>query len=102
MFFLFCCIVFAYVFFFIDIGVISGSLPFLTNVLNLSTNIAGCIVGSMIGGASICALYTCIVSQTNGKKRSLLLSSTYYVVGAVLTVFANSTKISIIARIIIG
>ncbi|WP_172632594.1 hypothetical protein [Candidatus Portiera aleyrodidarum] len=44
----------------------------------------------------------CIVSQTTGIKRSLLLSSTYYVVGAVLTVFANSTKISIIARIIIG
>ncbi|AFT80845.1 hypothetical protein C530_202 [Candidatus Portiera aleyrodidarum BT-B-HRs] len=61
----------------------------------------------MIWGAYICALYTCIVlycivSQTTGIKRSLLLSSTYYVVGAVLTVFANSTKISIIARIIIG
>lgn len=95
-------IFFLCIFFLIDIGVISGSLPFFTNVLNLSTNIAGCIVGSMIGGASICALYTCIVSQITGRKRSVLLSSTYYVVGAVLTVFANSTKISIIARIIIG
>lgn len=85
-----------------DIGVISGVLPFITKEFNLSTNMAGWIVGSMMGGASIGVFATCIISQHLGRKKSLLLSSILFCIGAVIAVFAKSTRILIIARIIIG
>lgn len=85
-----------------DIGVISGVLPFITKEFNLSNNMAGWIVGSMMGGASIGALATCIISQQLGRKKSLLLSSILFCIGAVIAVFSKSTIILIIARIIIG
>lgn len=85
-----------------DIGVISGVLPYITKEFNLSTNMAGWIVGSMMGGASIGALATCIISQHIGRKKSLLLSSILFGIGAIIAVFAKSTIILILARIIIG
>lgn len=85
-----------------DIGVISGVLPFITKEFNLSNTMAGWIVGSMMGGASIGALATCIVSKHLGRKKSLLISSMLFFFGALIAVFAKCTITLIIARIILG
>ncbi|AGI27195.1 Galactose transporter [Candidatus Portiera aleyrodidarum] len=85
-----------------DIGVISGVLPFITKEFHLSTNMAGWIVGSMMGGASIGALANGIISKHVGRKKSLLLSSILFLIGAVIAIFSKYTIILIMARIILG
>ncbi|CEI58785.1 sugar porter family MFS transporter [Candidatus Portiera aleyrodidarum] len=85
-----------------DIGVISGVLPFITKEFKLSNTMAGWIVGSMMGGAAIGTFAICIVSKQLGRKKSLLISSILFFIGALIAVFANCTRILILARIILG
>ncbi|MFC0336426.1 MFS transporter, SP family, galactose:H+ symporter [Kushneria avicenniae] len=85
-----------------DIGVISGALPFIVNEFHVSTLMEGWIVSSMMVGAALGALGAGAISQRFGRKKALLYSSLLFFVGALVAVAATSPHILVVARILLG
>ena len=59
----------------LDLGVISGALPFIKNDLALSFNQEGWIVSSVLFSAAADAIISAWLSQGWGRKYSILLSA---------------------------
>ncbi len=85
-----------------DIGVISGALPFITDEFDISTAMEGWIVGSMMFGAAIGACGAGWVSKSLGRKKALLLAALLFFAGALIAVLAWNPSVLIIARIFLG
>jgi len=85
-----------------DIGVISGALPFIVDEFDVSSAMEGWIVSSMMVGAAVGALSAGWVSKAMGRKRALLFSSLLFIVGALVAVAAQGTGLLVIGRIILG
>ncbi|WP_317627713.1 sugar porter family MFS transporter [Halotalea alkalilenta] len=85
-----------------DIGVISGALPFITDEFEISTAMEGWIVGSMMFGAAIGACGASWVSKSLGRKKALLLSALLFFAGALVAVVAWNPSILVVARILLG
>lgn len=85
-----------------DIGVISGALPFITKEFGVSSAMEGWIVSSMMVGAAVGALSAGWVSKTLGRKKALLLSSLLFIVGALVAVIAQGVTVLVIGRIMLG
>ncbi|AWN14979.1 Arabinose-proton symporter [Salinisphaera sp. LB1] len=85
-----------------DIGVISGALPFIKKDFNLSSAMEGWIVSSMMVGAAIGALSAGTISKTMGRKRALLASALLFIIGALVCVSAPGPTLLWIGRILLG
>ena len=85
-----------------DIGVITGALPFLQETFNLSSAMEGVIVSSMMVGAAVGVLAASSVSLRFGRKKPLLLSSLLFFFGAVVCVVATDITVLICGRFILG
>ncbi|MGB7757510.1 MAG: sugar porter family MFS transporter [Salinisphaera sp.] len=85
-----------------DIGVISGALPFIKKDFDLSSAMEGWIVSSMMVGAAIGALSAGSISKSMGRKRALLASALLFVVGALVCVVAPGPTLLWIGRILLG
>ncbi|RKR04331.1 SP family galactose:H+ symporter-like MFS transporter [Kushneria sinocarnis] len=85
-----------------DIGVISGALPFIKQDFHVSTAMEGWIVSSMMVGAALGALMAGGISQRFGRRKALLYSSLLFFVGALVAVIAPNTTVLVIARILLG
>lgn len=86
----------------LDIGVIAGALPFLTDHFSLSSRAQEWVVSSMMLGAALGALFNGWLSHRLGRKYSLLVGAVLFILGSLGSAFANSVEILLLARVILG
>lgn len=86
----------------LDIGVIAGALPFITDHFVLTSRLQEWVVSSMMLGAAIGALFNGWLSFRLGRKYSLMAGAILFVVGSLGSAFASSVEVLIGARVILG
>lgn len=86
----------------LDIGVISGALPFIAKQYALTDQVQEWIVSSMMLGAAIGALSAGWLSLRLGRNYSLMLSAVLFIAGALLSAFAWGADPLIAARLLLG
>ena len=65
----------------LDIGVIAGALPFITDQLSLTSQMQEWIVSSMMFGAAIGSIITLWISSKLGRKKSILTAGLLFIIG---------------------
>ncbi|EOC0001363.1 sugar porter family MFS transporter [Cronobacter turicensis] len=86
----------------LDMGVIAGALPFLARTFNLNSHQQEIVVSVMMFGAALGALCSGPMSSSLGRRRSLLLGATLFVVGSLGCAAAGNMQMLAIARFILG
>jgi SP family galactose:H+ symporter-like MFS transporter len=86
----------------LDIGVISGALPFIAREFDVPDQVQEWIVSSMMFGAAFGALAAGWLSYRLGRKYSLLLGALLFVVGSLLCALAWGPVPLILARVLLG
>lgn len=86
----------------LDIGVISGALPFLAKEFGIGDHVLEWIVSAMMLGAALGAVLAGWLSWRLGRKYSLVLSAVLFVVGSIACAFALNPQTLIIARVALG
>jgi len=86
----------------LDIGVISGALPFLKNAFKLSIAAEGAVVSALLWGAVIGTLVSGMLSSKLGRRKSILISAVIFVIGSILCAIAQSEYLLIGARVFLG
>ncbi|WP_324768107.1 sugar porter family MFS transporter [Pokkaliibacter plantistimulans] len=86
----------------LDIGVISGALPFIARDFQIDDSMQEWIVSSMMFGATIGALTAGMMSQKLGRKYALMVGAALFVVGSLLAAAAWTPTVLIVARVILG
>ena len=83
-------------------GIMTGALDFVSQDFQASVTQKGWIMGSMLAGAAVGALGASVISNALGRKRSLLLSSLLFFIGALVACMAKNVETFIVARILLG
>jgi SP family galactose:H+ symporter-like MFS transporter len=86
----------------LDIGVISGALPFVKNAFKLSIEAEGTVVSALLWGAVVGTLISGMLSSRFGRRKTILVSAVIFVVGSVLCSLAQSEHLLIGARLFLG
>ncbi len=86
----------------IDIGVISGALPFIKSTFHLTYNQEEFVVSSILVGAVIGSIVSGVVSRFLGRRRAILISAFIFIVGALLSAASISYEMLISIRIFLG
>lgn len=86
----------------LDIGVIAGALPFITNDFEVSNKQQEWIVSSMMFGASIGAIISGIISMKIGRKKSLSIGAIVFFIGSFWSACVTNPEMLIAARILLG
>jgi len=86
----------------IDIGVISGALPFLQQDFHLSTIEQESIVSAILVGAVIGTLFSGFITRRYGRRFAILISALIFSVGSILSAFATSVAMLIAVRLFLG
>ena len=86
----------------LDIGVIAGALPFITDHFSLSSRAQEWVVSSMMLGAALGALFNGWLSSRLGRKYSLMAGAVLFILGSLGSAFAHSLEILLAARVILG
>lgn len=86
----------------LDIGVISGALPFITKHFQLTSHEQEWVVSSMMLGAAIGALCNGWVSHRLGRKYSLMAGAILFIVGSLGSAFATSVEVLLTFRVLLG
>ncbi|MFC1480129.1 sugar porter family MFS transporter [Candidatus Omnitrophota bacterium] len=86
----------------LDIGVISGALPFLAKQFGAGTGAQEFIVSSLLVGAVIGTLISGLISRKFGRKNALLVSAVVFAIGALFSTMATSTVMLIAIRLFLG
>jgi SP family galactose:H+ symporter-like MFS transporter len=86
----------------VDIGAITGALPFIRGDFNLNDQQQGVIVSSVLIGAVLGTLISGYISRRFGRHLAILISSIIFCIGALLSAFATSPDMLIGVRIFLG
>ena len=86
----------------VDIGVISGALPFIKNTFHLTYNQEEFVVSSVLAGAVVGAIISGVVSRFLGRRQAILISAVIFIVGALLSAAATSYEMLVGIRIFLG
>lgn len=86
----------------LDIGVIAGALPFITDHFTLGSRDQEWVVSSMMLGAALGALFNGWLSSRLGRKYSLMVGAILFIVGSLGSAFATSLEVLLLARVILG
>ena len=86
----------------LDIGVISGALPFITTHFDLSSRLQEWVVSAMMLGAALGAISTGWISLKLGRKKSLMSGAVLFVLGSLGSAFAPNVVFLIISRVLLG
>ncbi|MEQ5074481.1 sugar porter family MFS transporter [Providencia alcalifaciens] len=89
-------------FFGLDTGVISGALPFISRDFEISSTLQEFIVSSMMLGAALGALMSGWLSSRNGRRKSLIISSVLFIIGALGSSLSPNAYFLIFSRVILG
>ena len=85
-----------------DIGVISGALPFITTHFELTSRLQEWVVSAMMLGAALGAVSTGWISFRLGRKTSLMTGAALFVIGALGCSLAPNVAILILSRVLLG
>jgi SP family galactose:H+ symporter-like MFS transporter len=86
----------------LDIGVISGALPFVKNAFKLSVESEGTVVSALLWGAVIGTVISGILSSKLGRRKTILVSALIFVFGSILCAVSPSEHLLIGARLFLG
>jgi SP family arabinose:H+ symporter-like MFS transporter len=86
----------------LDIGVISGALPFITDHFSLSSHLQEWVVSAMMLGAAFGALANGWLSSRLGRKYSLMAGAILFVAGSAGSALAHSIEVLLISRVLLG
>lgn len=86
----------------LDIGVISGAQGFLQKDFSISDKIIEIIVSSLLWGAVFGTLISGILSNSLGRRRTILVSAVIFVLGSIVCALASSPHTLILARFFLG
>jgi SP family galactose:H+ symporter-like MFS transporter len=86
----------------LDMGVIAGALPFLAQEFQLSSHQQEIVVSVMMFGAALGALCSGPMSSSLGRRKSLLLGATLFIIGSLGCAAAGNLEILAISRFILG
>ncbi|EKS7793863.1 sugar porter family MFS transporter [Edwardsiella piscicida] len=86
----------------LDIGVIAGALPFITDTFNITSSQQEWVVSSMMFGAAVGAVGSGWMNHRMGRKYSLMIGAILFVVGSLCSAFAPNVDILILSRILLG
>ncbi|MDU6410500.1 MAG: sugar porter family MFS transporter [Yersiniaceae bacterium] len=86
----------------LDIGVISGALPFITDHFALSNRLQEWVVSTMMLGAAFGALANGWLSSRLGRKYSLMAGAILFVAGSAGSAMAQSIEVLLISRVLLG
>lgn len=86
----------------LDIGVISGALPFITEHFQLSGHQQEWVVSSMMLGAALGALCNGWVSHRLGRKYSLMAGAVLFIIGSLGSAFASGVDMLLAFRVLLG
>ena len=86
----------------LDIGVISGALPFITDHFSLTSHEQEWVVSSMMLGAAIGAVCNGWVSHRLGRKYSLMAGAVLFIIGSLGSAFAPSLDLLLLFRVLLG
>jgi MFS transporter, SP family, galactose:H+ symporter len=86
----------------LDVGVISGALPFLKQDFKLSIEAEGAVVSALLWGAVIGTLISGMLSSNFGRRKTMLISAVIFVIGSILCSISPSEHLLIGARLFLG
>lgn len=86
----------------LDIGVIAGALPFITDHFSLTSHQQEWVVSSMMLGAALGALCNGWVSHRLGRKYSLMVGAVLFILGSLGSAFATSLDLLLLFRVLLG
>lgn len=86
----------------LDIGVIAGALPFLAKDLQISNHEQEWVVSSMMFGAAIGALAAGWMSSKLGRKKSMLVGATLFIIGSLWSALSPDVESLIFSRVLLG
>lgn len=86
----------------LDIGVIAGALPFITDQFQLTSSMQEWIVSSMMFGAALGSIITLWISSKLGRKKSILTAGLLFILGCFGSAFAPNYEVLLVSRIILG
>ncbi|GAA3544430.1 sugar porter family MFS transporter [Amycolatopsis ultiminotia] len=85
-----------------DLGVISGVLPFIGKVWNLTGWDKGVITASISVGAVVGAIFSGRLNEALGRRRTIMAAAVIVIVGTVAATFSPSFGLLIVSRLVIG
>ena len=86
----------------LDIGVISGALPFIATQFKASTVAQEFIVSSLLVGAVLGTFLSGLLSRKYGRKKTLLVSAVVFALGSVFSALATGTIMLMAIRVFLG
>jgi MFS transporter, SP family, galactose:H+ symporter len=86
----------------LDIGVISGALPFIARQFHVNDQMQEWIVSSMMVGAALGALGSGWMAKAIGRKPSLMIGAALFACASALCAFASSPEMLIGGRVLLG
>lgn len=86
----------------LDIGVIAGALPFISETYQITSSQQEWVVSSMMFGAAVGAVGSGWLNFRIGRKYSLMIGAILFVVGSLFSAFAPDVEILILSRVLLG
>lgn len=86
----------------LDIGVIAGALPFISETFQITSSQQEWVVSSMMFGAAVGAVGSGWLNFRIGRKYSLMIGAILFVVGSLFSAFAPDVEILILSRVLLG
>lgn len=86
----------------LDIGVIAGALPFITETFQITSSQQEWVVSSMMFGAAVGAIGSGWMNFRLGRKYSLMIGAILFVAGSLCSAFAPNVEVLIVSRILLG
>ncbi|WP_420067434.1 sugar porter family MFS transporter [Serratia ureilytica] len=86
----------------LDIGVIAGALPFITDTFQITSSQQEWVVSSMMFGAAVGAIGSGWMNFRLGRKYSLMIGAILFVAGSLCSAFAPNVEVLIVSRILLG
>ncbi|QNK33293.1 sugar porter family MFS transporter [Serratia sp. JUb9] len=86
----------------LDIGVIAGALPFITNEFQITAHQQEWVVSSMMFGAAVGAVGSGWLSYRLGRKYSLMIGAVLFVIGSLCSAFTPNVEVLVVSRVLLG
>ncbi|SDH33246.1 MFS transporter, SP family, arabinose:H+ symporter [Vibrio xiamenensis] len=86
----------------LDIGLISGALPFITNEWSITIHQQEWIVSTMMLGATLGSISNNWLSAILGRKRSLMWGGIIFALGTLGCTFASNIEVMLVFRVVQG
>ncbi len=86
----------------LDIGVISGALPFIAKQFKASTAAQEFVVSSLLVGAVLGTLISGFLSRKYGRKNALLVSAVVFAIGSFFSAISTGTAMLMAVRLFLG